>query len=143
MKATKIILATVAGGIVNFLASWLIYGILLADTFEKGMNSEVSKVLNKPEAEMNYVLLFLASLASAALLAYIYERWAKISTFTTGAVAGAVIFFLVSLSMELSYLAMTTMYANNMAVVWAVLTSTLVGAITGAAVAWVLGFKRS
>ena len=135
MNTTKILIATLVGGIVNFFAGWLLYGMLFASFME--VNSDGS--LNRPEMQLGP--LFLGSLATGLLLALIFGRWANISKLTTGLVAGGIITLLTSLSFDLNIYGTSTML-NLTAVVVDPIIYAVMGALTGGAVAWTLGYKK-
>jgi hypothetical protein len=80
MSTKRFTLATIAGGIVLFLAGGLIYGVLTVDFFEANQGSAVGVMRDAPD----YLHLFLGQLVFGALLTVIIGKWAG----QTGAVAG-------------------------------------------------------
>ena len=135
MKTSNILVAGLIGGVVAFLLGFLLYGMLLADFFA---SHNVTAGVMKTDEQMNYVPLALGHLAWGLLLAIIFGRWASISTFETGAKAGAVIGLLMSLTVNLINLGTaniltTTGHMADIAIV------TIVSAIAGGAIAWYLG----
>ena len=83
--------------------------------------------------------LVLANLVSGLLLAYIFDQWAGFKTFVGGAKGGAIIWFLISLSFQLMFLAFMNLHKNLTPVIADVVASTIMGAIGGGVVAQVLG----
>lgn len=80
----SLIISTITGTIVYFLLGWLFYGILFTDLY--------------PQPD-SMLFILLGALFYVLVFSVIYTRWANISTFKTGAVAGLVLGLLYSLSM--------------------------------------------
>ncbi len=87
MDWKKFALGTLAGGVTFYLLGWLIYGIALEGFMETNAGSATG--VTKEPVEMWAMIL--GCLIYAALLVYIFLQWANISTFPTGAKAGAII----------------------------------------------------
>ncbi|HNF71056.1 MAG TPA: DUF1761 domain-containing protein, partial [Chitinophagaceae bacterium] len=94
MNTTKILIGALIGAIVNFLAGWLVYGILLKDAMDKAMTVE-AKAVSKPEP--NLVGMFVAGFIFCLLFSYIFEQWAKIRSLMGGLVAGGLMGLCISL----------------------------------------------
>jgi len=90
---TKVLLAALAGAVTTFLTGWLIYGIALKGFFE-GQMVESAKGVMRPEVGMLHI--FLGCLSWALLFALVFSRWAIITTFKTGAIAGSWMGFVVA-----------------------------------------------
>lgn len=124
MKTKNFIISGIAGGIADFLLGWLFYGILFKDSFPQ------------PEESGNTMLLiFLGCLTLGLLLAYIFTKWAQITTAATGAKAGLVLGLFLGLYFDFFNMAMSSqatiqMFALDVAIT-AVMTA-IVGAIVGA-----------
>jgi len=97
MDLKKFILGTLAGGITLFLLGFVVYAIVLEGFFS---SQTVSGIAKSPE-QMRYYPLFLGNLATAALLSYIFLKWANITTFVEGMKAGAVIGFFMAAGFDL------------------------------------------
>lgn len=138
MDTTKLLLGTVVGTIVFFLAGWLIYGMLLMDTMQSALTPEGLAVQKEPDL----VLILASNAVLAFLYSYIFERWAGIRTWMTGATAGATIGFLMALSIDLNFMSMTKMYSGMNGLFMDILASTVLSALGGAAIGWVLGYNR-
>lgn len=134
---TKVLLAALAGAIATFLSGWALYGMAFKDFFDAN-TIETSRSVMRGETMVTWALS-VGCLAWSLLLALLYKRWASISTFKSGAIAGAWIMFLVALGADFfSYASMDV----------STLTATLVdpminavqGAIAGGIIGWVLGY---
>ena len=136
---TRILAATVAGGIAFFLFGFVIYGLILENMVMKPNMNAFPGLMNETPV---WVPLILANLVSALLLAYIFDRWASISTFVGGVQGGAIVWFLTSLSFQLMFLAFMNLHKNYIPVVADVLGSTVLGAICGGVIGQVLGMMK-
>lgn len=134
MTVNRLLLATLAGGIAYFLLGFLVYAVLLENVF--ALPPETEQVIQKQPMAMWAMVM--SCLVWAFLLAMIYARWAGISTFKTGAMAGAVIGLLVSLSVNLSMFSMYN-FVTIPALVADCLANGVITGITGGVVGWVLG----
>lgn len=86
MNTKSFLLSGIVGAIVYFLLGWLFYGVLFTELHG--------------DSEPCMWMIALGCLFMALLIALIYNRWANISTFSTGLKAGFVIGLLYSLSMN-------------------------------------------
>lgn len=131
MDTTKFITGTLAGTVVGMLASSLIFGFALSSYM-------ASNAAVKSEPDMLWLLL--GHLVFAGLLTYIFLHWASIKTAVSGAKAGALIGFLMCLSMDLVYFATSDMFTGGPIVALVDSVGTGVAwAVGGAAIGWVLG----
>ena len=127
MKTKNFIGSGIAGGIANFFLGWLFYGILFKDTFPQ------------PDESANaMILIALGSLTFCLFIAYIFTKWAQISTASSGAKAGAIIGIFVSLFYNFFGMAMNAdatyqMFATDLGI------SIVMTAITGAIIGYVNG----
>jgi len=137
---TKVLLASIAGAITTFLTGWVLYGMVLKGFYD-GQVLESAKSVMRGDEDMLLWAIFVGGWAMAILLAIVFSRWANISTFKSGAIAGAWMLFLFGISFN--------MYVYGGMNAWT-LTSVLVdpivgavqGAITGGVIAWVLGYNN-
>jgi len=85
MNTKSFLLSGILGAIVYFLLGWLFYGVLFTELHG--------------DSDPCLWMIALGCLFMALLIALIYNRWANISTFSTGLKAGFVIGLFYSLSM--------------------------------------------
>ncbi len=123
MNYKNFLLGTLVGGIVYFLLGWLVYGVLLINIYPASASENEC-----------FLFYFLGSLSFAALLSYVFNKWAGISNWASGAKAGALLALLIALYMNFF------MYANAAEVNYQIMlldivAGTFMGSITGAFVA--------
>jgi len=125
MNFTKFLIAALVGSIVYFLLGWLVYGILFTEIYP-------------PSEKERLLFVFLGCLSFATLLSYVFNKWAGISSWMSGAKAGAILGFLIAVYMNLfMYSGMAEVNYQNMLLDIAL--GTVMGAITGAFVAMFSG----
>jgi hypothetical protein len=133
---TRLIAATIAGGIAFFALGFVIYGLLLDPLVMKPNMNEFPGLTNEVP---KFIPLILANLVSALLLAYIFEVWAGIRTFVGGLKGGAIVFFLFALSTQLMFISFWNLTKNFTPNIADVIGATVMGAIGGGVIAAVLG----
>ncbi len=138
MSLNKILIATLAGTVTLVLVGFLVWGMLLA----KFMADNSTAGLMKPDSEMIWWAMIAGNLAGAFLVAYIFGKWANISTFLTGAQAGALIFGLMVAFFNLVWFASANFLTLN-GVLVDIISSALVGAVAGGVIGLVLGRGKS
>lgn len=124
MNTKRFLLSSFVGAIVYFLLGWFVYDVVIPDIYP-------------PTSEQPcFLFYFLGSLSYAMLLSYIFNKWAGISSWASGAKAGALITLFIGLYMNFF------MYAGGGIenVPWKnmfldVVLGMLMGAITGAIIA--------
>jgi hypothetical protein len=136
---TRILAATIAGGIVFFVLGFVIYGLVLDNMVMKPNMNTFPGLMNETPV---WLPLILANLVSALLLAYIFDKWASISTFVGGLQGGAIVWFLTSLSFQLMFLAFMNIHKNYTPVIADIIGSTVMGAIGGGVIGQVLGMMK-
>ncbi|CAN5279809.1 hypothetical protein BH20ACI2_BH20ACI2_01470 [soil metagenome] len=136
---TRILAATVAGGIAFFVFGFIIFGLVLDEMVMKPNMNNFPGLLNETPV---WLPLILANLVSAFLLAYIFDQWAGISTFVGGLRGGAIVWFLTALSFQLMFLAFMNLHKNYIPVAADVIGSTILGAIGGGVIGLVLGMMK-
>ncbi|MBK7476585.1 MAG: hypothetical protein IPI11_11450 [Haliscomenobacter sp.] len=137
MRTNKILLAGLAGGVVYFLLGWLIYGMVLA-SFMDGQSTPEGMAVMRPDEGMIFWAMIVGNIAGGMLLAVIFGRWANISTWQTGAMAGAVIAGLMAMSYDFLLYGTTNMMTLT-GILVDIVVYAVMGAIAGAVVALVLG----
>ena len=135
----RIAAATIAGGVVFFILGFLIYGLVLDPLVMKPNMNEFPGLTKEMPL---WVPLVLANMVSALLLAYIFDVWAGVRTFAGGLKAGAIVYFLMSLSFQLLFIAFWNLTKNYVPNAADVVASTVMGAIGGGVVGLVLGMMN-
>jgi hypothetical protein len=134
----KIIRGTVFGGIVYFLMGWLVWGILLMDFYTSNFNQCASR----PEMEMIWWAMIVSNL-SIALLLTLFLKWSGAKGIVDGLKTGALFGFLFSLSLDLGYYSMTTMFNNFTAIIVDVFVNTVVMAVIGLVIVITWGKEKT
>ena len=138
MNNKKLFISATAGFVVYFLLGWLVYGILLVDFYAKHYIGPEGVTLS--DEEMRLWAMGTGNYLFALLLAYIYLRWANISTFMEGAKAGALIGGFIAGSINLMLYAMNNM--NDLFITLVdIPVAAAVSSLVGGAIGWVLGKK--
>lgn len=124
MKTKNFLVSGIVAGIVYFLLGWLFYGILFKDFFSE----------QPDETTQTMLMIFLGCLTYGLFLAYIFTKWAQISTATTGLKAGAVIGLFIALFYNFFNMAMVSgatyeMFAMDTAIT--IVSTAIIGAIAG------------
>jgi hypothetical protein len=132
---TRLLAATLAGGITMFITGFLIYGLAL-DSYMKANTIQYAGLTKDPP---EWIPLIISNLVWGFLFAHIFDKWAGIRTFLGGATAGAFIFLLVGLAIDLQFVAMMKWYSGYLPVIVDVVAFTIMGAITGGVVGQILG----
>lgn len=127
MKTKNFLVSGLSGGVADFLLGWLFYGMIFKDSFPQ-----------PDESSNSMVMIFLGCITFGLFMAYIFTKWANISTAATGAKAGAIIGLFISLAMNFFNMAMDSsatmqMFALDVAI------ATVMGAIIGAIIGVVNG----
>jgi len=87
---TKIILATTAGAVFNFLGGWLVFGILLSDFYLA--NTRTYEGLSKA-AMPDLPFIFLSGIFNAYLVNFLTRKAGQGFSFATGFKHGLVVYF--------------------------------------------------
>lgn len=136
MNTNKILVAGLVGAAFAFILGFLTWGIVLSEFFEANAGTATGVI--RGDDEMLWIPMILGHLAWGFLLAIIYGRWANIKTFSTGAKAGAVLGFLIAFTYDMINLG-STHISNTLGAIVDVLAMTVVTAIVGGIVGWMLG----
>ena len=131
MNIQKFLISGIVGGVVSFFMGWLVYGIVLM-SFMKD-HPGIAGNLNRPE--MLWWALILGNLCSGLTVSYIWNKWANISTMAAGAMGGAVLGLLFSLSGDFMMYGTSTILSLRGRGADVVGSMVVMGVI-GAAVAW-------
>lgn len=133
----RVLLAAFAGAVTAFLLGWLVYGMLLGNFFMNNTLKVEGLWIDPP----NLVGIFLSGFSMSFLIAWIFSRWANISTFVTGFTTGAFIAFFILLSYDLYFWSATHLYSAKFLALDVVMGTVFNGLVSGV-VALVLGMKK-
>ena len=136
MDTKKFLTGTLVGGIAYFFLGYLIYGMALADFM--ATHAGTATGVQKSMEEMVWWALIVSNLSWAALMTYIFLKWANISSFGGGASAAAIIGFLMTLGMDLLMFA-TSNVIDMTGMIADVAAATVMHAVVGGAIGAVLG----
>jgi glycopeptide antibiotics resistance protein len=136
----RVLIAAFAGAIAYFLLGWLVYGILTPDFYATHSLTQYYNGLEKTPP--NFLGIFVSGFAYTLLMAIIFGNWANITTIRNGAIAGATLSLLFTLSVDLGMWSTMNLYGRWIVVV-DVLVNAVMGAMIGAVVAAVLGYKKT
>lgn len=132
MKTKNFLASGFAGGIVYFLLGWLLYGILFKDYLPSQAEESMQVML----------MIFLGCLTYGFFIAYIFGKWAQISTALTGLKAGIVIAIFISLFYNFFHMAMNP-DSDFMYFAMDTLLTIISSAITGAVIGMIYGKMNS
>ncbi|MCX6244837.1 MAG: hypothetical protein NTU98_09045 [Bacteroidetes bacterium] len=135
----KLILATLAGSVTQFVLGWLIYGLLLG-SFMSSHSNHYEGLMKDMTTGSFMLLIFVSGLGMSFLLSFIFQRWAKFDTVLKGLTAGMLFGFFVALSYDISSFAMMNLFSKR-AMLADILANTIIMGIVGAVIALVLGFR--
>jgi hypothetical protein len=136
---TRVLAATLVGGIAFFIVGFVVYGLILDPMVIKPNLVEFPGLMKEMPS---MVPLILANFVSAFMLAYIFDRWGSISTFMGGMQAGAIIYLLIALSFQLMFIAFWNLFKNYIPPVADIIGSTVMGAICGGVIGMMLGVMK-
>ena len=122
----KILRGTILGGICYFLLGWLVYGILLMNYFSGCTN----QCANRPGGEMIWWAIIASNLCAALLLTLILH-WSKAGGIVDGLIKGAIFGALFTVTIDLSFWSMTTMYSSLVPILVETIVSAAVFAVVG------------
>ena len=137
MKTSKILLGGIAGGVSFFLLGWIIYGMLLMDF----MSANSNQCAARPMQDMIWWAMILSNLALGFLLAIVFT-WSNTKGVISGAKVAGILGLLFGISIDFSFYSMTTTYNNIMIIFVDIIAYTLMTAIAGALIAWVMGMGK-
>lgn len=138
----RVLVAGIVGAIAMFILGFLIWGLALHSYFDSTMNETAKSVML---TEPKIVPLAVAQVVFGLLFAYIFDKWASISTFVGGAIGGATLMFALSLGWDLQMSAFfKDMHVGNpyMPLVVDVIAATVFGALSGGVIGQVIGMMK-
>jgi hypothetical protein len=127
MNVKNFIIGGIVGGIVDFLLGWLIYGIVLKDTFP-----------SEDGAKENMLFIFLGCLAFGFLISYVFAQSQGISKCVPGIKLAAGIALFMSLSTNF-FMNMTKETIDVKLLIIDVVASMVIASFVGASIAVVNG----
>jgi hypothetical protein len=134
---TKTLIIGVAGGIVVFLTGFLIYGILTMEYFASNMNSYPGFTKDP----MEIWAIALGNVIWGVLLAFVFNL-GELKTAGSGALHGAILFFLFSLGTNIVSYGQNNLYSLPLSFVDA-LCMAILGCLGGALTGWLMGKTTS
>jgi hypothetical protein len=134
----KLLRGTVFGGISFFLLGWVLYGILFMDFFSENNN----QCANKADGDMIWWAIIVSNLMTALLLTLIL-KWSGAKVILDGLKTGAIFGILLSLSLDLSFWSMTTIYNNFGTLLADVAVNTFMLAVVGMLIVLLWGKEKA
>jgi len=136
MNTNRMLTAGLVGAIAAFILGFLTWGLALAGVMESNLGSATGVM--KDQADFMWIPMILGHLSWGFFFAYVYGQWANIKTFVTGAKAGAVLGFLIGFTYDMIGLGSTNVM-NTIGTIIDVVAMTIISAIVGGVVGWMLG----
>lgn len=130
----KVIIAAVLGGIASFLTGFLTYQVLFAEFFKS--NIDMGAVAKNPP---DVWAMFAANIVFGFFFIIIFDRWASISTFKAGLIAGAWMGLLNGLAINLMNYSLNSAETIQSHILGTILWG-VISAVGGGVGAWVLGY---
>ncbi len=124
MKTGNFIAGGIAGGITDFLLGWIFYGIIFQEYFATG--------------EPNLGMIIGGCMSFGFLISYIFVRWASVTTFSGGVLAGTALGLIMGI-MNNFFMAADDAVVNWTKFLLDVGVSIVIGALVGGVVAAVNG----
>ena len=121
-----------------FVAGYLIFGILIISFMKEHTFQYAGLVRETP----TLMVIFLSNLVMAFMLAVVFEYWASIRTFGGGVKSGAVLGFLIALSIDLGELGYMNLYKGYALLPVDILAETVRTALAGGVIGAVLGMMN-
>jgi len=139
MKTNKILLGGLAGAVTLFLLGWLVYGVLLRDYMTS--NTNYNQCAAKPMEDMIMWAMILSNLAIGFLISLVFS-WSNTTGVMAGAKVAGIIGLLLTIAVDFSVYAMSTTFSNLTTVFIDIIIYTVMFAIGGVVVAWVMGMVK-
>lgn len=130
---TKTLISGLAGGVVIFLAGYVVYGIIMMNYFMSNMVTYPG-LMKDP---MELWAMAIGNIVLGILLALILNLGGIVSA-TRGATIGALVFFLIGLGVNLMMYAQMNLTPLQVGFVDSVCMA-LLGALAGAVIGWMMG----
>lgn len=131
---SKVLIGGLAGGVASFILGYLVWGLGLHSFYEANSN----QCMALPMEEMIWWSLIAFNITWGLLIAFVLY-WAGSFSFADGLVKGAILGFLISLTIDLSFYSFSTMFTGGLTIVAVdVAVNTVVTAVLGGLVAAVM-----
>jgi hypothetical protein len=131
----KVLLATVAGALFNFLGGWVVFGMLL-DSFYRS-NTTTYEGLSKGEMP-DLPFIFLSGIFSAYLVTYVVRKVGQGFSFATGFKHGLAVYFCMAAWMNFAIYSFYNL--GNLTLVFTdIFAQAIFGGVSGGIIALVLG----
>lgn len=135
---TKVLLATIAGAVFNFLGGWIVFGILLSSFYMS--NAKSYEGLSKGEMP-DLLFIFLSGIFSAYLVTYVVRKAGQGFSFATGFKHGMAVYFCMAAWANLAIYAFYNL--NNMTLTLTdIFVQAVFGGVNGGIIAFVLGWGK-
>ena len=134
MNTSKFAIATLTGGMAFFFLGFLAYAVV----FESFVAAHAGSATGTTKTEMAWWTLIIGNLSHAALLTYVFMKWANINTIGSGINAGATIGFFIALGFHM-ILYGTTNLTDLTGTIVDVFIYTVMCGIVGGIIGWILG----
>jgi hypothetical protein len=132
MNTNKFLLATLAGAVILFLSGGLIYGLILPNI---GIPPPESECLI--EGGPIWIPI-LSDILFSGVFAYIFAKWANISTFLTGFKTGAILGAVLGLIISLMFYGTVNIFSTQIFPI-AVISFFIRFGLLGGVIGWILG----
>ncbi len=132
---SKVLIGGFLGGVVFYLLGYLLYGLLMADMLSTCTSCQ------KPMADINFVCLGIGNLFIGWGIAYILSKWTGASSFSSGAMGGAIVGLLLGIGFDSVSYATSNMFTGVTCIIYDVVIIVVMWAIAGGVIGWWLGRK--
>ena len=134
----QILKGTLFGGIVYFFLGWIIYGIILADFSAANFN----QCMNRPDMEMIWWAMIVSCFVYALFLT-LFLKGQGASSWLDGLKIGALFGCLFTLTIDMSFYSMTTMYSSFSGILVDIVAASVSAAIVGIAIVLLWGKAKT
>ncbi len=136
---TRVIAATVAGGIVFYVVGFVLFAMILDPMLKPYMN-QFPGLMKEPMPDLIFLPLW--NLSMAFLFAVVFEKWAGIRTFVGGLKGGFLLMIIVSLIIDLNLIAFMNVYKGPVGPIIVIAASIFIGTLAAGVVGAVLGLMN-
>ena len=136
---TRVIAATVAGGLVFYAVGFVLFAIIL-DPIVKPYMNQFPGLMKEPMPDVIFLPLW--NLTMAFLFAIVFEKWAGIRTFVGGLKGGVLMMVPMILIVDLQYAAFTNIFKGPVGFLIDLVAATALGTLAAGVVGAVLGLMN-